>query len=116
MKRSEIMDSEETRLVYYPSYCDIEVLTFVNSFKNILKQHKIEFRNTGESTSYYPKEIVQYLDYSGLENAWENGDYRLILERYTSAWIDYAVSIAGIPPYYTVEEFINGTAERELSE
>lgn len=109
------MNDKELRLTYYPSHCDIEVLSFVNSFKDILKQHKMELYKTGESIPYYPKEIIQYLDYSGLENAWENGDYRLILERYTSAWIDYAISIAGIPAYYTVEEFIDGTAERELS-
>jgi len=101
---------------FYPSRADLEVVNFISGLNRIFDNHTKILQKTEKSIPYYPKEIIQYLNFSGINDAWANLEYEFIREEYVKAWIIYVESIAGEPVYFTLEDFLDGTAQRELNE
>lgn len=99
---------------FYPTRADVEIINFLLGLERVFDNHRKLFQKTNESIPFYPKEIVQYLNFSGLDDAWDSADYDFIREEYIKAYLLYVESIAGEKAYFTVDEFLNGTAQREL--
>lgn len=104
------------RLVDYPTLSDVEVVNLLAGLRKVCKAHQQILEKTGKSMPYYPDEIVKYLNFSILSESWRRMDYETIREDYVRAWMKHVETIAGDPPFFTLEEFLNGTAAAELME
>lgn len=107
---------ENKRDVDFPNLGDYEVLEKIQGLRRVFVIHKRILDKTGESYPYYPDEIQEKLSSANIYDLWINTEYETIEELYLEAWIEYTENIFEEYIYFTLEEFLDGSAEIVLKD
>lgn len=99
------------RKVDFPNLGDYEVLDKLKGLRKVFKVHNRILNKTGESYPYYSDELEEFIIEFNTFELWKECEYSFIEEIYVQAWIKYFENVFDEYVYFTVEEFIDGTAE-----
>lgn len=111
MRKNYMNDSEEPRKVEFPTIGDYRVLDNLLGLRRVFPIHQRILEKTGESYPYYPDEIREYSANYDIYHLWEEEEYEFIEEVYVEAWIAEVEFVSQNYLYFSIEEFIDGTAE-----
>lgn len=110
------MSEEENRATDFPNLIDFNVADNLKGLRKVFKTHNRILSKLGESYPFYPDELKTYIGNVNIYELWKQAEYSTIEEIYVYAWISYLSDIFEEPVYFTVEEFLDGTAEYVLED
>lgn len=99
-----------------PSPADYMALSFVEMLDDLFVAHSEILEESGESIAYYPDEISLSLDTDVVEELWATKNYTAVKGLYVELWLDDIKDVTGIEAYFTVDDFVDGTAQGFLNE
>lgn len=109
------MSESDEQEMPFPSPADYMALSFLDMMDNLFIAHSEIFEESGESIAYYPDEISLSLDTDIVEELWVTKNYNAVKRLYLELWLDDIRDVTGIESYFTVDEFMDGTAQAFLN-
>lgn len=97
--------NDVVRLVDIPNYSDALVYDNMELLNSFISQNAQE----PGAYEYYPDELIGFVDVYELEKAWGSQIYPNVRRILVEGWMKYSESFSAEPPYFTLEEFLDGT-------
>lgn len=110
------MSESDEQEMPLPSPADRMALSFLEMMDDLFAAHSEILSESGESIAYYPDEISLSLDTDIVEELWATKNYNAVKRLYLELWLNDIRDVTGIEAYFTVEDYMDGTAQNFLND
>lgn len=101
------------RLLKYPNVGDDRMMSLIQGLRKVFQIHRSLLNKGVDAPPYFPEEIIEQINVPSMEKAWEVQNYDYIFRVYVEAWLKYVKDIIGKDTFYDLEEYLDGTAEKD---